>query len=34
VSIPILIDGREIARVVDRHLYYEAARAPRSSYAG
>ena len=26
----INLDGREIARVVDRHLYYEAARAPRS----
>jgi hypothetical protein len=34
VSIPIILDGREIARVVDRHLYYAAARAPRSATAG
>lgn len=27
VSIPIVIDGREIARVVDEHLYYDARRA-------
>jgi hypothetical protein len=31
--IQLNIDGREIARVVDRHLYYEAARAPRSATA-
>jgi hypothetical protein len=34
VVVQLNLDGREVARVVDRHLYYEAARAPRSSYAG
>lgn len=28
VSIPVYLDGREIARIVDRHLYYAAAARP------
>lgn len=33
VTLSVQLDGREIARVVDRHLYYRAARAPQSPYA-
>jgi hypothetical protein len=34
VTIAVQLDGRTIAEVVDRHLYYKAARAPRTAYAG
>lgn len=30
----INLDGRQVAEVVDRHLYYKQARAPQSPYAG
>lgn len=32
--IQLHLDGRVVAEVVDRNLYYKAARAPRSAYAG
>jgi hypothetical protein len=34
VHTQINLDGRVIAEVVDKHLYYEAARAPQSPYSG
>lgn len=34
VEIPLVVDGRELARIVDRHLYYELQRAPQSVAAG
>jgi uncharacterized protein (DUF2164 family) len=34
VSLAVNLDGRTIATVVDRHLYYKAARAPQSPYSG
>lgn len=34
VTIALQLDGRTVAEVVDRHLYYKAARAPQSPYAG
>jgi hypothetical protein len=34
VMIQLHLDGRVVAQVVDRHLYYEAARAPQSPYSG
>ena len=34
VVIQLQLDGRTVASVVDRHLYYAAARAPLSSLAG
>lgn len=33
VVVQLSLDGRVVAEVVDRHLYYQAARAPQSAYA-